>query len=456
MLYYRKSSFWVIAVSIIIVIIVGISLVTNPKQVDKIQLVDNAEESPAVESPLLENSSDITEVMHQTEYNRVKIGFISEMIDTRTPIEFETSDSKIVAYIDSMLRTSQIVTEEYDFNNNHTNQYTINLFNDIGGYSCGLYYDILYNKAFIVKDGGSYEIRTDFARYIVSFLENTNITLHIDDVDAVALFQSYGWTIDYQISAMKNKLNSINALTEFNPNSYYFAYNNELSKDIGLDMSVYSNNADIDVIIYRIHESMPEEFYPVQNCRGIVVKKEDKIIGAFISAGRHSTFNACSLKGNNFEKVTGRTLNQWLALMIQANSMEERLSKLEPEQVIEEYFMALNNKNAKSAEYCISKNSLLGSLTSNIHNEELFNEGVGLPLVGTSLGSESIFDNLKSAKLSKVELIEDNNNDTKTFRVTAYLQYKEDRFISNGEQYWECSMVYESPQTGWKIEGFGH
>jgi len=82
--------------------------------------------------------------------------------------------------------------------------------------------------------------------------------------------------LDYQINAMENKLNDIKALSSFNPNAYYFAYNNELSKDIGLDMSEYSNTPNIEVEVYRIHESMPQEFYPIQNCRGIVVKKEAK------------------------------------------------------------------------------------------------------------------------------------------------------------------------------------
>ncbi|MDD2553262.1 MAG: DUF4829 domain-containing protein [Desulfotomaculaceae bacterium] len=40
--------------------------------------------------------------------------------------------------------------------------------------------------------------------------------------------------------------------------------------------------------------------------------------------------------------------------------------------------------------------------------------------------------------------------------MTVNLQYNEVRSISSGEQFWDCRMVYESPQTGWKIEGFGH
>ena len=341
--------------------------------------------------------------------------------------------------------------------NNHTNQYTIKLSNDIGGYSCGLYYDTLYNKAYIVNNGGLYETGTDFARYIDSFLENTSIAFNIDKTDA-ALFKTYGWTLDYQINAMKNKLNGISVLSDFNPNAYYFAYNNELSKDIGLDMSAYSNTADIDVQIYRIRESMPQEFNPVQNCRGIVVKNGGKIIGAFISAGRHSAFSACSLKGNSFEKVTGQTLDEWLAGKVKADSTEERLSKLEPEQVIREYFTALDNKDAKTAEYCFSKKELLGGLTRNMRNEELFNERIDPPLADASMEATSSMDNMKSAKLLKVELIEEPDKNSKNFRVTVNLQYNNESTTANGngEQSWDCYMVYESPQTGWKIGGFGH
>ncbi len=182
------------------------------------------------------------------------------MMRFKSAREFETTVYNTVSYIDSILRTSQKFAKEDELDNNHTKQYTIKLSNDIGGYSCGLYYDTLYNKAYIVKEGGLYEAGTDFARYIDSFLEHTSITLNKDKTEASALFKTYGWTLDYQINAMKNKLNDINVLSEFNPNAYYFAYNNELSKDIGLDMSGYSNADGIDVEIHRIHESMPKSF----------------------------------------------------------------------------------------------------------------------------------------------------------------------------------------------------
>ena len=443
---YKKPRFWVLIVSIIAVIIIGIALATNPKQRDTLQ-----QKATAVEDSL----SNI-KVTYDTKYNRARIKFVSEMMGFKSANEFDTTEATIVGYIDAIVSAVQTPAEQSDFNNNYTNQYSIELSGNQGGFSCKLYFDTLYNKAYIIKDGDLYETDVDFARYIDSFLENRNIDVNIEDADSVALFKKYGWSFDYQISSLNNKINNINVLTGFNPNAYYFAYNNELSKDIGLDMSGFSNNADIEVKIYRLHESMPQQFYPIQNSRGIVVKKDNKIIGAFISAGRHSTFNACSLKGKNFEEVTGKTISQWLSKRIKADNTEERLSKLAPQQVIEEYFMALNNKNENLAKCLLSKKMLLEHLTTNMSNTELFNEWAGIPLTAAEIGAKSSFDNLKSAKLLKTDLLNERDKNNKIFRVTMDLQYRKELTISSGEQFWDCSMVYESPQTGWKIEGFGH
>lgn len=434
MLNYKKSFFGV-AIILIMTVIAGMLIIIKTTHKETIH------PDPIV----LESDSDISEVRDTTEYNKVKIEFLSDISDFKSLDKMEITDLKTVDYIDSTIRSSQMPTKESDLENNHTKQYSIKLSNNMGGYSCRLYYDTLYDKAYLMRDGDLYEVGTDFARYIDSFLEHTNITIPIDDANVVELFQTYGWTLDYQINVIKSQLDHINVLSDFTPNPYYFAYNNELSKDIDLNMSGYSNSSNINVEIYRIHESMPDEFYPIQDCRGVVVKKDTKIIGAFINAGRHSTFNACSLKGNNFEKAAGQTLYEWFEKMIDANSIEDSLAKLEPEQVIEEYFMALDNKDITNAAYCIAKETLLGNLTSNMPNKDLFNEEVYLPLT--------------DAKLLKAELSDETNKKTKIFNITVDLQYnKEDTkiLIDSGEQSWYCTMVYESPQTGWKIAGFGH
>lgn len=404
---------------------------------------------------MISASPDMT--MYQTSYDKVTIEFLSDNIGFKPTDNYETTDLKTVAYIDSVISNSMTSSDakETDLKNNSTNAYSIKLSNKMGGYSAGLYYDTLYNKAYIVNNGGLWQAKTDFARYIDSLLENSPVALMSEDAEAVDLFKSYGWTLDYRMNGMENKLNDLRVLSGFNPNAYYFAYNNELSKDIRLDMSGYSNTADVEVDIYKIHEPMPQEFYPIINCRGIVVKSGGKIIGAFISAGRHSTFNACSLNGRSFEDVTGQTVNEWLAGMVKGDQNDEWLSKLEPEQVIREYFTALANKDAEIAECCVSKQTLLGNLTINMTNDELFNEGIGLPLT-CSLGGGSSFDNLISITQPEVYALDEPEKSIKRFCVNFNIQYRTVISIDSGEQSWDCTMVFESPQTGWKIQGFGH
>lgn len=381
-----------------------------------------------------------------TNYDHVKITLLTDLLFSGTA-KFETDNTRIVADIENELTGGMIHTDQsVDLEKNSIKKYQIELYHAVGGYSAALYYDTLYDAAYVVKDGGLYTISTDFARYVNSFFENTGMSANVEE-DAAELFKKYGWTLDYEINAMNSKLNDINNLSAFNPNTYYFAYNNELSKDIGLDMSGYGGQVDIE--IYSIRESMPEVFYPIQYCRGIVVRKGTKIIGAYISAGRHRTFNACSLKGHRFETVTGKSVQEWLAGTVKADVQDERLSTLAPEQVLAEYFAASDTGDYKTAEYCLAKSLMLDHLTANMPNSELFVEPVALPLTDSNLGAES-------AKLLNVEMIEDATQNRKTYRVYIDLQLKQELTIRSGEQFWDCVMIYESPQTGWKINGFGH
>lgn len=98
----------------------------------------------------------------------------------------------------------------------------------------------------------------------------------------------------------------------------------------------------------------------------------------------------------------------------------------------------------------------LENLSANILNEELYAKAISLPLIDVDVGVKSHFDNLDSAKLVDVELLEELMNNTQIFSVTVDLNYKKELTISSGEQYWNAHMVYESPQTGWKIAGFGY
>lgn len=129
---YKKPSFWMIIVSIIFVGIISIALITNPRQEDPIQKDEvniensnhdeenvsenlNNQDEKISEDPIYQednkavNPSVKTDEVYQTEYNRVKIKLASDMMGFKATNEFETTNYRMVAYIDLILRGGERV-----------------------------------------------------------------------------------------------------------------------------------------------------------------------------------------------------------------------------------------------------------------------------------------------------------------------------------------------------------
>lgn len=397
-------------------------------------------------------TDNIAETAYTSSYDSVSVTDLSDMMGFKTTNDFQSDAPQAVGYIDTAIRTSTVTetAKTPSLDSNTFQSYAITLSGNGGETTCTLYYDDLYDEAFIEKDSDLYETGEDFGRYVNSLFENTGMDFQLDKNDAT-LFKEYGWTLDYEISEKKLKLGDINALLSFDANTYYFTYHNVLSKDIGLDMSAYGGK-NVNVAIYRIHESMPAEFSPIKSCRGIVVKSGNKTVGAFISAGRHDTFSACSLKGKSFEAVTGETVDAWLFHNVQADATEKEMSKLSPEEVIEAYFKALSERDSQAAATCLAKKTMLEQLSANMLNQNLFSEMVYLPLIDADINAKDPLDNLKSAKLVGIE---PSSYSSDVYAVTVDMEYKKTVSIGSGVQSWDCTLVYESPETGWKITEFG-
>lgn len=349
--------------------------------------------------------------------------------------------------------------EKPDLSANYINEYelTLDISNDGSSRpkTVSVFWDTLYDKAYVADGNALYTVSTDFARFVDSFLENTGLSYEIGNEEN-QLFRDYGWTLDYKINKINEILPAIKELGEFNPCDYYFAYNNELSKDIGLDMSDFAGKV-VTAEIYRINESMPEEFYPIQNARGIVVKCDGKIIGAYISAGRHQAENACSLKRRSFETITEGDFNTWLASRLKE---EKDIIAGDPEEIIKRYFKALGEKDEQAAVNCIAKQTMFEELTANMLNDKLYNKAVGLQLENTAFieYDDKSVDNIKTIKSVEIKPVtsEENSETVKTYGVSFDVEYEREGTISSEGQCWICSVVYESEQTGWKISSFGH
>lgn len=311
-----------------------------------------------------------------------------------------------------------------------------------------LYYEDLESKAYLVQDGEVYEANEAPAFYMQSFFEQSRSSFPIQE-DALLLFQGFGWTIYDAIAKKSLEIGDMGAWKGFKPNALYFSYHNELSKDIGLDMSLLPPFSSVEAEIYRLYELLPQEFYPIRQGRGIVIRKDEKIVAAYISAGRHDSFNACSLRGKSFGQITGMQPQEWIAKHLVADEKDASLAEYTPEEVLAEYYASLGNKEAEEIVYYFSKAILLKDLSMNLEDGELYRSIDFVPL-----SSLSPLEEIASARLLEARSIGEVQENRKTYEISVEWKDKSGKTIEDEGMIVE--MIRESEVSGWKIESIGY
>lgn len=89
--------------------------------------------------------------------------------------------------------------------------------------------------------------------FLDSLLEAGGDAIYVVDDKDRELFAKYGWNINYKLASLTDTLPQFKEFGDFSANEYYYLYNNELSKDIGLDLSKYAEKA-VTVDIYQLRE----------------------------------------------------------------------------------------------------------------------------------------------------------------------------------------------------------
>jgi len=307
-------------------------------------------------------------------------------------------------------------------------------------------YDSLYEIGYIEETGAKFEPDYSFFRYIEDLTEYNNPDTNVEE-QVLQLFDRYNWTVDYKINALKETLpDDLKHKAGEYPVKLYWAYNSELSKEIGLDFTAYLGE-EVTAEIYRLREPLPEFLEPRRNARGVVIKRHGRIIGAFIDAGRHSSF-ACSLNRKSLEEITGRQWNEWVADYIDfEDELEVKLSQMRPEDIIREYFKALDRHDTKTVWACTTRKNLLQLLSANMDNNYLFNRD----------SDRTIDYNIRSVKLLDIKELEGLSNEPGVleYRVDAYFDFK--KAITSDDGVWPRFVVLkkETEMSGWRIDGIG-
>lgn len=368
------------------------------------------------------------------------------------PIQIK--DGKMLSDIITMINKSKLISDEAKINNMsgmaEKNNKLIFVARDGSKNEITFAFDDpAFSVGYIDVDGKKYDPGYDFFRYIRDLTEYTQFDTNLDN-EVTGLFNKYNWTIDYRINTFKNRLPADfkHEAGEY-PVKIYWAYNNELSKSIGMDYSGYLGE-NIDVEVYRLREPLPDFMKPRMNARGVVLKYEGKIIGAYIDAGRHDCF-ACSLDRKSIKAITGEEWDNWVDAYIDYdNDLESKMSKMSPEDIIKQYYKAMDEHDEKSQFACMTRRKLCSYLAMNMDNNRLFNTSFN----DVYLDGEQ---NVISAKLLEVSEVKglDNPDGFIEYKATVDFKFKKSITSDSGVQTRFLLLKKETDKSGWRIQSEG-
>lgn len=305
-------------------------------------------------------------------------------------------------------------------------------------------------SGYVELDGRWVQVPPAFNGLLFSLADYRHASGAVDGADA-AFLKRYGWTPLFRINSGTVKLPDwfVHRAGEF-PVVLYWAYNNELNSDIGLDLAPYLGR-EVEVTLYKVVEPLPAFMDPRRWAgRAVVVKVEGRIVGTWLDAGRHYGF-ACSLKGRRLEEITGRAFAQWVAGVIDYDdAAERRLAALAPEEVIRTYYEAINRRDYRLAHACETRERLTGYLFMNMDNNWVYNASY-------ESGSMDGLENIRQARVLAVRELKDEPGapDTRRYAVEVDLRFKKVITMDNGRRVLFFTLKKETERTGWRIAEIG-
>lgn len=244
------------------------------------------------------------------------------------------------------------------------------------------------------------------------------------------------------------------------PIGLYFAYNNELSKSIGYDLEKYKG-MDATAHIILLKEIFGDS--PNKDTRAIVIEVSGSIAGAWLDKGRHYAFLA-SLDKKYFADITGKSWGQWLIdknlVDYSSEGFEGKLKSISPEDVIREYYDAIDKKDFATAYSLISKSNQTGYLFANMPDFCLYNKSF-------SSAFNDGLENTLSAKIKDIseltggyqiqtdKILNRNVYAKKEYMVNLDMTFKLQMTSGDGENTRFVILVKETPDAPWLIDSIG-
>lgn len=239
------------------------------------------------------------------------------------------------------------------------------------------------------------------------------------------------------------------------PEGLYWAYNNELSKDIGLDISEYKGR-EVTAYFSEIKERMPDA--PYRSERAVVIRYDNKIIGAWLDVN----YFLCSLRGNYLGDLVKKDWGQWLldeGIESKEDEFALKIKELTPEQIFRKYIDAVNNKDYKTAYALFSKRNLVDYLfmtqEDKLYNDKWEPYGLGISNI-ISFELKTIKEDQYPSALLEIPVPYDkyyneNPYERKLYYFEADIKAKQE---TGTEGPCFIHFVKETSESPWQISGF--
>lgn len=272
--------------------------------------------------------------------------------------------------------------------------------------------------------------------------------------------KGYGWTVTGEVA-----VHSIELPAEFRdepgtlPIGFYWAYNNELSRDIGLDFASHAGQR-VTVAMYALKENLPES--PAElPLRAVVVHRDGEIVGAYLDRLGHFGL-AASLRGRTFAEIVNSPLETWVVatgVVDYAHPAYQAIARDTPEQRIRAFYEAIDRHDYGKAYSMLNLNHRLRLLFSNRDPDVLYNTDYS-PNFGA----------LQNMRAAEVLSIGGRTDITGSIRangelnrlpeqvlqipVTVNLELAQELTSRSGQHHFFVSLVQDTPDAPWLIEAF--
>jgi len=310
-------------------------------------------------------------------------------------------------------------------------------------------YDSLYNFGYIEYEGNKIYLSYDFFR-LVANIETFRPSGASIPADVSTLFKKYNWTPAFLISSEKIKLPSdLSANSEDFQDKLYWSYNMELSKSEGMDFSKLLSKK-VTAEIYNLIEPLPESARPYLDARGIIIRYDGNIAGAYIDLGTNSS-PSFTLSGKSFYDIKGMEISEWFnSNQINNNDpLFVKVYRMSHEELIKTYFKAMTDKDEKTLLATMTTKQRLRSLFTNMERNKLYNK----PEFGINIPGYAKKADIKEIKVFNTP---ENTENRIEYYVTVDITPTDDAIPILNKGVDRRSIILEKENGVWKIASDGH